>query len=85
MNGYGAAGYVALWITAVGGSVYLVLTIMVVLEIRKFERWSEQRFRKHTQHHIEAMRWLDQATGQACDGFTSGENSRPRAEPSDGA
>ena len=48
MNEYGAAAHVALWITGVGISVYLFLTIMVLREIRKFDRWSEQRFREHT-------------------------------------
>ena len=63
MNEYGAAGHVALWITGVGGAVCLVLTIMVLLETRKFDRWSEQRFREQTQRHVEAMRRLDAVNG----------------------
>ena len=67
MNEYGATAHVALWITGVGISVYLVLTIMVLLEIRKFDRWSEQRFREHTQRHTEAMRRPDHANAhRAC-------------------
>ena len=61
MNEYGAAAHVALWITGVGISVYLFLTIMVLQEIRKFDRWSEQRFRGYTRRHTEAMRRLDHA------------------------
>ena len=58
MNEYEGVAHVALWITGVGISVYLFLTIMVLREIRKFDRWSEQRFRGHTQRHTEAMRRL---------------------------
>ena len=61
MNEYGAAAHVALWITGVGISVYLFLTIMVLREIRKFDCWSEQRFRENTQRHTEVTRRLDHA------------------------
>ena len=63
MNEYGAAGHAALWITGVGGAVCLVLTIMVLLEVRKIDRWSEQRLREQTQRHVEAMRRLDAVNG----------------------
>ena len=67
MNEYGAAAHIALWITGMGISVYLVLAIMVFQEIRKFDRWSEQRFCEHTRRHTEAMRRLAHANAhRAC-------------------
>ena len=36
-----AARHAALWVVAMGLAVKVVFTILVFLEIRKFERWSE--------------------------------------------
>ena len=51
--------YAALWSIAACMAVYVFLTAMVLYEIRKFDRWSEQRFREHTQRHAESMRALE--------------------------
>ena len=65
MNEYDAAEHLALWIAGMGGAVYVVLTIMVLLEIRNFERWSEQRFREQIRRHIDAMRRLEESIGHS--------------------
>ena len=36
------------------------LTILVLLEIGKFSRWSERRFREHTRRHVKAMRAINE-------------------------
>ena len=38
----------------------LGLTILVLLEIGKFNRWSERRFRDHTRRHVNTMRALNE-------------------------
>ena len=62
MNQYVAAAHVAgqdlLWVAAVWSACYVILTIMTLLEIRKFSRWSDERSREHRRPHATAMRRL---------------------------
>ena len=38
----------------------LGLMMLVLLEIGKFNRWSERRFREHTRRHVKAIRALNE-------------------------
>lgn len=53
-----AAGQALLWVTAVWSACYVVLTIMTLLEIRKFSRWSDKRSREHRRRHAATIRKL---------------------------
>ena len=57
-------GQVVVWVTAVGSAGCVILTIMALLEIRKFSRWSAELSRERRRRHAEAMRRLDQQRGE---------------------
>ena len=68
MNEYAAAahigGQVVVWVATVGSACCVVLSVMALLEIRKFWRWSAELSRERRRRHAEAMRRLDEQRGE---------------------
>ena len=56
---------VALWVLAVLSAGYVVLTVMTLLEVRKFSRWSDEHSRECRRRHTAAMRRLAQQRAES--------------------